>query len=124
MYYCQYIPDKHGKKQCYTEKLFSPEGAFSRREEMNVPDVFSKHILSEEISKEIEAASYEGAAISAAIGLEQSAVNMYSRQAEEASDKEEKQLFQDLAAWEETHLQFLTNLHRQMLQDTWFDGIE
>jgi rubrerythrin len=116
----------HEKTLLKQYKHFLSDGAFDNdvNNGVNVPDAFSERILSDSIIKEIETASYEGAAISAALGLEQNAVNLYRSEAEQADDAEEKRLFHDLADWEETHLQFLSNLHRNILQSSWFDGIE
>jgi rubrerythrin len=87
-----------------------------------VPDSLSKLVLSEEIRKQIGAASYEAAAISAAIDMENRAVALYSGRAGEASDPAERAVYQWLAEWERGHQRFLARLHQELLEEIWQDS--
>ncbi len=87
-----------------------------------VPDTLSKLVLSKEIRKQIGAASYEAAAISASIDMENRAVALYSQRAGEAADPAESALYQWLAEWERGHQRFLARLHQELLEEIWQDN--
>ena len=93
---------------------------------VNFPDLAHEKIatlvLSEEIKKKISAAGFEAAAIAAAIDMEKRAIEIYSSQAEAASDVNEKHLYAWLAEWEKTHLKVLTNLDNDLKERVWFDN--
>lgn len=86
------------------------------------PENISKRVLTEEIKKEINAASYEGAAISAAIEMEKKAVDLYSGRAKATKDKHEQKLYETLANWEKTHLDFLAALNEELTEEIWFEN--
>ncbi len=79
-------------------------------------------ILSEDLKKEIGAADYEAAAISAAIEFENRAIETYSKRAEEADDINEKEMYQMLADWERTHHKLLHRMNEELKEDIWFDN--
>ncbi|MEA3443697.1 MAG: ferritin family protein [Bacteroidota bacterium] len=79
-------------------------------------------ILSEQIKKKITAASFEAAAISAAIDFETRAVKVYSERAVSASDPEEKQFYQFLADWEKGHHKLLNEIDNELKEKVWFDN--
>lgn len=79
-------------------------------------------ILSDNIRKQISAASFEAAAISAAIDMETKAIEVYSRQAAEATDANEKELYSWLADWEKGHHKILHELNEQLKEDIWYDN--
>jgi rubrerythrin len=79
-------------------------------------------ILSGDIKKQISAASFEAAAISAAIDMETKAIEVYSKQAAEATDPNEKELFSWLADWEKGHHKVLHELNEQLKEDIWYDN--
>ncbi len=85
-------------------------------------DSTATEILTEQIKKEIDAASFEAAAISAAIDFENRAIKIYSQRAEEATDPKEKELYQMLADWEKTHHHLLYQLNEDLKQDIWNDN--
>jgi rubrerythrin len=87
-----------------------------------VPDALSKLVLSREIRRQIGAASYEAAAISAAIDMENRAVALYSERAGEAADPAERAMYQWLAEWERGHQRFLARLHQELLEEIWQDS--
>jgi len=79
-------------------------------------------VLNAGLKKEIAAAGFEAAAISAAIHMEESAIRLYSERAESAADPEEKALFRWLASWERGHLDFLMKMDRELIQKAWEDS--
>jgi rubrerythrin len=85
-------------------------------------DDTATEILTEQIKKEINAASFEAAAISAAIDFENRAIKIYSDRAKEATDPKEKEMYQMLADWEKTHHHLLYQLNEDLKQDIWNDN--
>ena len=79
-------------------------------------------ILSEKVKKEISAASYEAAAISAAIDFENRAVEVYQGRANESTDPNERELYQMLADWERTHFRLLHRLDEDLKEQVWNDN--
>ena len=104
-------------------KQFNEHGEF-KHPNYDFPDSQSitNHVLTDKIQKEIAAASFEAAAISAAMSLEQQAINLYTDRATHAENSEEKKLYEWLAAWERTHLDFLSSLDNSIQQNIWFDN--
>ena len=79
-------------------------------------------ILSEEVKKEISAASFEAAAISAAMDFETRAVKVYSDRAEETTDQNEKDMYQMLADWEKGHHFWLHKINEELKEQVWYDN--
>ncbi|MCF8379122.1 MAG: ferritin family protein [Bacteroidales bacterium] len=79
-------------------------------------------ILSEDIKKEITAASFEAAAISAAMDFETRAVKIYSDRAKEATDPMEKETYHMLAEWESGHHRLLHRLNEDLKEQVWNDN--
>jgi rubrerythrin len=79
-------------------------------------------VLSDEVKKKISAAGFEAAAIAAAVDMEKRAIEIYSKQAENATDPNEKNLFAWLADWERTHLKVLNDLDNDLKEKIWFDN--
>ncbi len=79
-------------------------------------------ILSEKIRNEINAAGFEAAAISAAIDFENRAIDIYSKRAEEATDPNEKEMYQMLADWEKGHHHLLYKLNEDLKEEIWNDN--
>lgn len=79
-------------------------------------------ILTEKIKNEISAASFEAAAISAAIDFENKAIEVYSKRAEEATDENEKATYKMLANWEKTHHHLLFRLNEDLKEKIWHDN--
>ena len=78
-------------------------------------------VLAKEIKSEISAATYEAAAISAAMSMEERAIKLYSDRAATATDPNEKALYNWLAKWETEHLNFLSDIDRELTEDIWYD---
>lgn len=72
------------------------------------------------VRTEVEAASYEAAALYAAMALEERAVAYYT-EAEAKSSGEARRLYGWLARWERSHLDLLTALDQDLKQRIWFD---
>lgn len=104
--------------KAYNEKGAFRSDSFDESEEINL----ALSILNSEIKEKISEASFEAAAISAAISMEQRAVEIYSRQSEKATDPEEKKLYLWLANWEQLHLKVLMEIDRALLDQVWGDN--
>jgi rubrerythrin len=79
-------------------------------------------ILSDEIKKQINAASFEAAAISAAMDFETRAVQIYSERALSATDQNEKDMYQMLADWEKGHHFWLHKINEDLKEQVWYDN--
>lgn len=90
--------------------------------ELQADEGVVNEILSGKIVKQISAASYEAAAISAAIDMETKAIEVYTKQAKEATDPNEKELFAWLADWEKGHHKVLHELNEQLKEEIWYDN--
>lgn len=86
------------------------------------PHQVSAAVLTKQIREQITAASYEAAAITAAMAMEDNAVKFYSQRARTTTNPLEQELFDWLARWEKTHLQFLSDLDNELKQTVWFDN--
>jgi len=92
--------------------------------DLSLPETegFVNKVLNEKVKKEITAASFEAAAISAAIDMENNAIKTYSDRAKLATDKHEKELFTWLANWEKTHHEILLQIDSELKETIWFDN--
>ncbi|HEU68544.1 MAG TPA: hypothetical protein ENN53_04925 [Candidatus Acetothermia bacterium] len=77
-------------------------------------------MLTDAIEAEISAASYEAAALYAAMALEERSVAFYA-DAERNSSGAARSLFRWLAGWERSHLDLLTSLDQELRQRVWND---
>ncbi len=85
-------------------------------------DDISIEVLSEKLQNQISAASYEAAAIAAAISMEKKAIDFYAERVKIATDKEEIKLFRWLSEWEVGHLELLEELDRELVEKIWNDN--
>jgi len=85
-------------------------------------DGIANMVLTDDMKKSIEAASFEAAAISAAIDMETKAIKVYGDQADIATDSKEKELYQWLSDWEKTHHKILHELDEDLKQRIWNDN--
>jgi rubrerythrin len=97
-------------------KQFNP----NQFDEQHGSDIASQ-VLSQQIKDEISAADYEAAAIAAAVSMEENAVKLYSDRAAAATDPNEKALYDWLAKWERQHLNFLSDIDRELTERIWYD---
>ena len=96
---------------------FDP-GTFEDAQKSKLP----QKVLDPEIMKQIASAGFEASAISAAIAMEQRAVNIYADQADAANDPEEKKLYNWLSTWERDHLNMLMEIDQALLDQVWGDN--
>jgi rubrerythrin len=85
-------------------------------------EVLASKVITADFKKEISAADYEAAAISAAMSMEENAIKLYSERAEETNDPNEKTLYKWLAEWEAQHLQFLSEIDKELREEIWHDN--
>lgn len=90
--------------------------------EQSADDTEAKRILSEDIKKQISAADYEAAAISAAIEFENRSIEVYEKRAEESEDPNEKDLYKMLANWEHSHHKLLNKMNADLQEQIWYDN--
>lgn len=100
-----------------TKKFLKPEGYVENPEEE-----VAMRVLTDAMKKEISAAGFEAAAISAAMDFETRAVKVYSDRAAEASDPNEVALYKMLADWEKSHQHFLHEINEELKADIWNDN--
>ncbi len=105
-------------------KHFIEDGNFHHLDSLKEHSEFLSHVISEDIKEEIKSASHESAALSAALGIERNAYELYSQRALESDYQLEKELYEKLAVWEQDHIKFLTKLNRKIIESAFFDGVE
>lgn len=103
---------------------YEKEGSFKENEGGNqhTDDEVAMKVLSADMMKEIEAAGFEAAAISAAMDFETRAVKIYSERAAEANDTNEKEMYAMLAEWEKGHHHWLHKMNEELKEQVWFDN--
>ena len=119
------MAEEEGKHIEYLSKQFgnfSSKGEFLNQEPEAGDQSAVREILSSEIRNQISAASYEAAAISAAIDMENRAVSVYSERAETSKDPREQKLYNWLARWETGHLKFLAEINDELLEEVWHEN--
>ena len=79
-------------------------------------------IFSDEIKARIGNAHFEMTAVSIGIQLELSAVKFYKAEAEAAKDPEVKAFYEELAAWEQGHLNALQSEASALKEEYWERG--
>ncbi|MBL6990794.1 MAG: ferritin family protein [Bacteriovoracaceae bacterium] len=79
-------------------------------------------VLTNKIKEQISAASYEAAAISAAMSMEKAATTLYRERMNATSDPEEKALYKWLSDFEDGHLEDLVNIDQQLQEQIWYDN--
>ena len=115
--------DSHIKFLSSQFSQFEKSGKFAKNEVADpVNDAAAVAILCEQVKKEITAAAFEAAAISAAIDFENRAVELYQGRANEATDSNEKVMYQMLANWELTHFRLLYKLDEELKEQVWHDN--
>ncbi len=79
-------------------------------------------VLTSRLKDEISAASYEAAAIAAAIGFEENAIRIYSERAKDSVDKAEQHMYQTLVDFERQHLVTLLKMNSEITESVWYDN--
>ncbi len=119
----QSLAEEEGRHQEWLEQMFVARSTEGDTTGFAVPDSARAHaVLSPEIIGSISAAGFESAVISAAIGLEEKAIDFYDRGAADSPDRDCGRAFTVLADWERTHLELLVGLDRQIRDQAWFDS--
>lgn len=104
-------------------KAYMKNGVFeSDSYDKDETSIIESQVLDDEIKEKISATSYEAAAIGAAISMENRAISVYDERAKSASDPEEKNLYQWLVSWEQSHLNMLLDIDKALIQKIWFDN--
>jgi rubrerythrin len=93
------------------------EGTFDADEHSHT----ASQVLDADQKSQIAAADFEAAAISAAISMEEKAIQLYADRAEAATDSTEKSLYNWLSGWEREHLNFLIDMDRELTEKIWYD---
>jgi rubrerythrin len=111
----------------HIEFLIKQAQSYVKNHKFIAPDVHpeegaNSEILTQQIKKEINAASFEAAAISAAIDFENRAIEVYSSRAKEATEPEEKKVYAMLAEWEKGHHHLLHRLSEDLKEEIWNDN--
>jgi rubrerythrin len=104
-------------------KALQANGRFAAlsHEESHAFEVAAR-VLSTETQQRISAAGFEAAAISAAMLMEERAIQLYSERAKSAQDPAEGKLYRWLAAWEGDHLRLLADIDRKLTETIWNDN--
>ena len=99
-------------------KEFKISNLKDKGEEGSVADM----ILSKEIKTKLSASGFEAAAISAAIDMENKAIDLYEDRAKKAESPAEKNIYEWLANWEQSHLNILNELDKELMEQIWYDN--
>ena len=83
---------------------------------------FVAKIMTKGICNQIDAASFEAAAISAAIDFESKAIEVYTQSAIATTDVAQKAVFTWLAEWEKGHHKILNQLNDELKEAVWYDN--
>jgi len=83
---------------------------------------FVEKIMTKDIKKQINAAGFEAAAISAAIDFETKAIDVYTQAALDAADPAQRSIFHWLAEWEKGHHKILHQLNEELKEEIWYDN--
>jgi rubrerythrin len=103
-------------------KAVKADGKFSAPALEATPTEVADEVLTEKLKSNITAAGFESAAIAAAMGMEERAIKLYTQRAGEATDPQEKALYQWLAEWEGRHLAYLARIDREVTEAIWNDN--
>ncbi len=115
---------KHEQSLLEEYQHFLEDGNLHHLENFEEHSELFSHVVSEDIKEEIKSASHESAALSAALGIERNAYELYTQRAKESDYQLEKELYEKLATWELDHIKFLSKLNRKIIQSAFFDGVE
>lgn len=104
-------------------KTYTANGKFNSKCSIGKPEErIASSVFTEEIIKKINAASFEAAAISAAMSMEERAIRLYSERGKTAKDSKEKAIYRWLAQWETEHLEMLSKIDRELTERIWNDN--
>jgi len=113
--------DGHIKILSKQYSAYKEKGKFEPQALSSFDNAVVDKVLTETFKNNVAAASFESAAVSAAMGMEQRAIDLYSQRATETVDPEEKKLYEWLTRWETLHLETLAEIDRQITETIWHD---
>jgi rubrerythrin len=104
-------------------KDYSNKGKFHPTCFRETPDErIASMVFSKEMTRKINAASFEAAAVSAAMSMEEKAIRLYTQRGKAAKDPQEKAMYRWLAEWEAEHLEMLSKIDRELTESIWNDN--
>jgi rubrerythrin len=102
---------------------FESDGKFDFSDTTNTGSAaIADEVLTKSITDKISAASFEAAAISIAIDMENRAITAYSERGAVATDPDEKKFYLWLAEWERGHHKILFQLDQELKEKVWMDN--
>jgi rubrerythrin len=101
---------------------FQTDNAFKLKEFPKGDTSFVGRIMTKGICSQINAASFEAAAISAAIDFENKAIEVYTQSALNTTDMAQRAVFSWLAEWEKGHHRVLNQLNDELKEDVWYNN--
>jgi rubrerythrin len=113
--------DEHVKFLVDQYESFTKNESFTKIEYKH-EDHTDDDILTDKVKTKIENASFESAAISSAIDMENRAVKIYSERSESAESQEEKDFYKWLADWERGHNKVLHEIDKALQDRVWNDN--
>lgn len=104
-------------------RSYRDEGRFEFTEQLGKGNYsVVDQVITNQIAERISAVSFEAAAISLAIDMENRAIAAYSERAGNAADPNEKAFFKWLADWERSHHKILFQLDQELKEKIWADN--
>jgi rubrerythrin len=103
-------------------KAYKKDGKFIEMDRDSSNESVANAVLTDTLKERIAGAGFESAAISAAMGMEERAIKLYSQRADESTDLQEKALYGWLAEWETQHLEFLAAIDKEVTEALWNDN--
>ncbi len=104
-------------------KSFKETGEFQQdklpSEDSNSVDT---KVLTKKLKDEISSASYEAAAIAAAMSMEKAAIALYRDRMNSTNDPDEKALYKWLVEFEDGHLDDLAAIDKELQEKIWYDN--
>ncbi len=114
--------DEHIKVLQEQFKSYTQDKKFAKMKFKPEEDSTDEAILTQQVKKRIQSASFEAAAISSAIDMEHRAVKVYSERAESAETEEEREFYKWLAEWESGHSKLLHEIDKELRERVWSDN--
>ncbi len=88
----------------------------------NADESIVNSIMSDSIKQKISGSGFEAAAISAAIDMENKAIEVYGERAVNATDANERELYNWLTTFEREHHKILLELNKELTEKVWNDN--
>ena len=123
-FFKQMVDEEAGHIKMLSEQYsaYKKNGTFVSQVLGSMADAGVNKVMTDTFKNTVAAAGFEAAAVSAAMGMEQRAIDLYSKRAGETNDPEEKKLYKWLAEWETRHLEELADIDRQITETIWNDN--